>query len=84
MDPGGTGTLFYDVIRSDDPSDFGLISAVCIESDDTLDAPATDGAALAPGGLSSYLVRAENVCPAGLGFLGTASDGTVRTARTCP
>jgi len=85
LDPGGTGTLVYDVIRSSNPADFG-VSATCIESDVTLGSLPlpTDSAPLAVGGLSSYLVRAENACPLGLGSLSTNSDGVARTARSCP
>ena len=85
-EPGAIGTLVvYDVIRSSNPADFG-VSATCIASDVILDPPSppTDSAVLAVGGLFTYLVRAENACPLGLGSLGTNSNAVARTARSCP
>ncbi len=83
-DPGGTATpLFYDTIRSENAADFGA-SATCIESDDNLDMTSTDEVTPAPGQVFFFVVRAENVCPLGLGSIGAASDGTLRTARSCP
>ena len=70
---------FYDVIRSDDTSGFG--DAFCVETNDGTDRQAEDTDPPAP--VSYYLVRAENACPAGLGPLGTRSDGTERSGLDC-
>jgi len=75
--PAETGALAiaYDTIRSEDPADFG--AAVCLESGGA-DLEATDGDAIAPDVLRSYLIRAVNACPApaGDGPLGETSTGS--------
>ena len=38
----------------------------------------------ASGASFFYLIRGENNCPSGQGSLGNQSNGTPRTARTCP
>jgi hypothetical protein len=79
----GALAIAYDTLRSDDPSTFG--AAFCLESSGA-DLQSTDGFAVAPGVLRSYLVRGVNACPApsGEGSLGARSDGTPRTAPPCP
>jgi hypothetical protein len=55
---------------------------VCLQSDST--ANYTFDSSTPPlGSLYFYLARAENACP-GIGPIGTDSNGTPRTARTCP
>ena len=83
LNPGGTGVR-YDTIRSGDPTDFGLVAATCVESDDGTDTTANDVTVPAPGAAFYYLVRAENNCLAGLGSLGNATGGGPRTGRNCP
>ncbi len=77
----GGDAVFYDSLRSDDPSDF--LAATCIETDG---ADTTSPAAQTPppGATSFYLVRAENVCPAGQGSLGQGSSGAERFGAVCP
>jgi N-acetylneuraminic acid mutarotase len=80
--PGGAAVL-YDLLRSTDPSDFGA-GATCVESDHPF-MSATESTEPLVGGVFFYLVRPETACPGiGQGPLGTASDGTPRTGRTCP
>ena len=63
-DPGlSPGTLVYDVVRSDDPSDF-MTATTCVETNDGGDTTATDPGAPGPGGLYAYLVRVETLCGA--------------------
>ena len=73
--PGGT-TVLYDLVRGTAASDFQ--DAICLASG-TLDTSAGD--ASLPGAVFYYLVRAANRCG---GTLGTRSDGTPRTGRSCP
>ncbi len=73
--PGGTGVV-YDLLRSADPADF--TAAACVASGTTT-LTASDGAA-SPG-VAYYLVRSRNACGASLG---TRSDGTPRSAPSCP
>jgi bacillopeptidase F len=81
---GGTpSTLRHDLLRSEAPSDF-TTAAVCIESDDTVDTAAIDMETPPASAVYYYLARAENVCPAGIGPLGTSSTGAERTGRQCP
>jgi choice-of-anchor B domain-containing protein len=75
--PGGNATL-YDVLRSDDPADFGL--ATCIEPGES-DTVATDAATPVSNGLYSYLVRAHNDCGSTLGL---DSQLVARTGAACP
>jgi hypothetical protein len=61
-DPGlSPGTLVYDVIRSDDPSDF-MTATTCVETNDGADTTAGDTGTPGPGGLYAYLVRVETTC----------------------
>lgn len=71
------------MIRSTSPLDF-TSAAVCEESDDASDRSAIDVDVPPPGGFFFYLVRARDACPAELGSLGSHSNGSPRTARTCP
>ncbi len=78
-DPGGNNAVFYDVLRSGQPTDFDA-GGFCVESDG-LDTIALDGDVPAVGSLFHYLVRAENAC--GVGSLGPG-DGPERQGRACP
>lgn len=78
--PGGT-FVHYDTLRSESSADF-TNPAVCIETDGQ-DTTSTDTGAPVPG-CNSYLVRARNACPSGVGVLGYTSDGTLKAGRTCP
>jgi hypothetical protein len=75
-DPGlSPGTLVYDVVRSNDPSDF-MTAPTCVESDDGADTTATDSDSPGPGVLYAYLVRVETLC-------GAAADPG-RAVAQCP
>jgi hypothetical protein len=76
--PGGSAPT-YDVIRSDRSNDF-TGGASCLESGDGADRTATDSAT--PTSIYYYLVRPLSAC--GAGITGTSSNGSPRTARTCP
>ncbi len=78
----GATTLLYDLIRSHDPADFVSASA-CVAADSPMPI-ATDTSLPAPARSFFYLVRAQNGCPSGEGPLGNRSDGSPRTARSCP
>ncbi len=79
--PGCTGgVLMLDVLRADDPSDF--TTAVCIETDDTVDSTADDNDEPLPGEAFYYLARAGNAC--GEGSLGLQSSGAQRSGVSCP
>ncbi|MEW5806695.1 MAG: hypothetical protein AB1756_05030 [Acidobacteriota bacterium] len=80
-DPGAT-SVFYDTIRSTDPSDFSS-DASCIESDGS-DATSSDSDMPPDGKVFYYLIRAENECPDGQGSMGKDSSGNERTALPCP
>ncbi len=83
LDPGGTlSALSYDTIRSSVASNFGA-GATCVESDGG-DTASADAAKPSAGAGFFYLVRAQNACPSGMGPLGNRSDGTPRSARSCP
>ncbi len=77
---GQPGSLAFDTLRADDPSDF--LNAVCLETDGS-DNSSTEFDDPAAGSLFAYLVRAGNACPAE-GTLGTDSDGMERTGAVCP
>ncbi|HKQ63257.1 MAG TPA: hypothetical protein VJS92_18355 [Candidatus Polarisedimenticolaceae bacterium] len=80
----GGQAVQYDVLRSAAASNF-TAAAICLAAG--LPAPTVQDAALpAAGGEFCYLVRATNTCPAaaGHGPLGTKSDTTPRSGRTCP
>jgi N-acetylneuraminic acid mutarotase len=78
----GATALLYDLIRSTQPGDF-VSSAACIATGSP-SLSSTDDDRPTLGTIYFYLVRARNSCPNGLGPLGSASDGTPRTGRTCP
>ena len=60
--PGGVpGSVRYDVIRSQDPSDF-VAGGGCLEFDES-DTTATDSDPLLPGEIFNYIIRPENACP---------------------
>ena len=80
--PGGSSIL-YDTVRSSTPSNF-TSGAVCSETNDGPNTASSDSGTPAPGSTFFYLVRGENNCPSGQGSLGNQSNGTPRTARTCP
>jgi len=85
--PASTGSVsgaptLYDSYRSMSPSSFA--TAVCIEANDPNDKISVDTAVPAAGQVFYYLVRAQNLCPGGLGSLGTTSNGVPRIANTCP
>jgi hypothetical protein len=78
--PGGTSP-FYDTVRSNTASNF-VTGATCVETNNGPNTVSTDTGTPAP--VFFYLIRCENACPSGQGTLGNASNGTPRTARTCP
>jgi pimeloyl-ACP methyl ester carboxylesterase len=83
-EPGGeAGTVAYDTLRSTDPADFAG-EGVCVESGDGSDTEATDVEEPQAGASFSYLVRALNACPDGVGTAGQSSAGLERDARACP
>jgi hypothetical protein len=51
---------------------------------DPADAYVIDGDVPVSGAFLSYLVRATNACPSGLGTLGRASNRSLRWAAACP
>jgi len=79
--PGAT-TVYYDAVRSGTASDF-VSAATCVATS-SVSTSAADPAAPAPSKAFFYLVRPQNGCPDGQGPLGTDSNGTPRTARSCP
>jgi len=81
--PGGT-EVTYDLLRTGEPSDF-TSAATCAESG-TPATTATDTVTPSSGNAIYYLVRARNACPgsAGVGSLGSTSNGTPRAGRDCP
>jgi hypothetical protein len=83
--PAAPGALAvdYETVRSDDPSDF-MTGAVCLVSVDPTATTAMDEKIPGPGSVLHYLVRAMNGCPAGTGPLGEGSDGSIRSAISCP
>jgi len=82
VEPGAIGVT-YEVLRSDDPTNFFGVSTLCMPDADpsntTIDEPDTP----APGAMYSYLVRAMNACEAGTGSIGEDSSGTPRAGRIC-
>lgn len=80
--PGGV-PLTYSLIRSTVRSDF-VNNAVCVDLGEFGGPPATDPEAPPVGSVFYYLSRLSNNCPGGQGSLGTSSDGTPRSGRTCP
>jgi len=79
--PGAAADM-YDVLRSINPTDF-VVAATCLATGAPV-MSVTDTTTPLPGKVFFYLVRADNVCPSGLGSLGTSSSGTARTGRSCP
>jgi len=77
LSPGGTA-VHYDLLRSTSPSDFS--SATCVVSG-TMARSASDATLPTGTPVLYYLVRARNTCG---GSLGTRSDGTPRTGKSCP
>ncbi len=82
LDPGGTGPLEYDALRSMFAPSFDAQS-LCLEVRDGTDLEAMDDEVPVLGSVFYYLVRAVNACPAGLGSLGLRSDGTERAGHGC-
>jgi uncharacterized repeat protein (TIGR01451 family) len=82
---GGTVSA-YDVLRAAGTAVDFMAAATCMESDDGSDTLATDPESPPLEGVFYYLIRAENGCPGvlGIGSLGSGSDGTPRTGRSCP
>ena len=78
--PPGSQVVQYDTMRSQDPGNFQ--AAFCVDKNRT-NLVSMDADDPLPGEVFYYLVRAENGCPVGLGHLGFASDGTLRTAPDC-
>jgi hypothetical protein len=79
--PGGTLVL-YDLLESWQPYDFW--SSTCLEADDPWDTMFQSPPVIPWPDLRFYLVRAQNGCPGtAVGSIGAASDGTLRTGRTC-
>jgi hypothetical protein len=72
--------MTYDLLRSGLPSDFDA-SGLCLASGQAA-TQATDAAVPSVGGGFFYLVRARNVCGAGVAHLG--SSGAPVPARDCP
>jgi hypothetical protein len=73
-------SIFYDVIRSEDPSDF-TTEAICVETDDGLDTAATDFDLPDLGTAFYYLVRAENPCASGA--MGNGPGDNMRDVAGC-
>jgi hypothetical protein len=80
--PGGSVTHF-DILRSNDPDNF-TTGAVCVATDISgtlFNAPVGPNV---PGAVTSYLLRARNACPNGVGVLGYDSNGQPIAGRSCP
>jgi hypothetical protein len=58
--------------------------ATCLESDAGDDLTVVDEGIPLSGELFHYLIRAENVCPSGVGSLGSSSGGVPHVGRSCP
>jgi hypothetical protein len=81
---GGTAaSILYDTVRSANPSNF-VGAGFCVETNNGPNTTAADPVPPAIGSRFYYLIRGENACPSGQGSLGNQSNGTPRTARTCP
>jgi hypothetical protein len=72
--------MLYDVVRSPIASDF-VVAGVCLASD-AAGLQATDATAPSAGGAFFYVVRALDVCGAGVSHRDSA--GTPEPARSCP
>jgi hypothetical protein len=77
-DLGGCTTVSYDVLRSPNASDF-TTAAVCLATSIAA-TQAEDSAAIQPGEVFFYLIRAKNECGS---TLGTDSTGTQRSGKEC-
>jgi hypothetical protein len=73
--PGGT-VVYYDLVRSTLAANFATSACVVTHASAT-----TGSDAQVPAGAFYYLVRSENACG---GNLGNRSNGTPRTAGSCP
>jgi len=73
--PGGT-VVYYDLVRSAIAGNFATPTCLVTHASAT-----TGSDAQVPAGAFFYLVRSENACG---GNLGTRSNGTPRTAGSCP
>lgn len=82
-DPGATAPT-YDVLRSSDPKSFTGASAICLADPNPSDTTVSDTQNPLPNKLFAYLIRAKNGCAAGVGSLGTNSQGVPRSGRSCP
>jgi len=80
LELGGVAVV-YDTIRSANRTDF-VFGASCVESDDGSDTSAIDPQAPQNEAVLYYLVGAENAC--GSGSVGTRSNGSPRSAGSCP
>lgn len=78
----GCSNVGYDTLRSDNSNDF-MVGSVCLETNDH-NTITVDPGPTAPGSLASYLIRARDDCPSGLGTLGVDSNNQPRQGRTCP
>ena len=79
--PGGAVTHF-DILRADSPPDF-VNGTTCVATDiggTLFDDPIGE---VVPG-LESYLIRARNACPIGLGVLGYDSNSQPIAGMICP
>jgi hypothetical protein len=83
--PANPGALAvaYGTVRSDDPFDF-MTGAVCLMFLDPTATTSVDGKIPELSSAFHYLVRATNDCPAGTGPMGEGSDGSNRSAISCP
>jgi hypothetical protein len=79
----GAAAVTYQALRAPSPGSFWF-QAECLADPDPTDAYAIDGDVPASGAVLSYLVRASNACPWGLGTLGRASNRSPRWAPACP
>ncbi len=81
QEPGGVeASLVYDVLRADDAR--GFDAPHCVETASP-GLSARDAERPLAGSAFHYLVRAQNDCPTP-GTTGTASDGSTRSAGSCP
>jgi hypothetical protein len=72
----------FDILRSDNPPNF-LAGTSCVATDVSGTLFNDPNGASIPG-LSSYLIRARNACPNGVGVLGYDSNGQPIPGRSCP
>jgi hypothetical protein len=79
LDPGAS-SVFYGILRSTNPADFTAPATACFQSS-TPDLTDFESPTAEP--IFYYLVRARNLCPDGLGTLGTTANQVLRTGRDC-